>query len=109
MPAIPRWQEQLAEALHVGLHVFMFSMPLLGWLAVSAKGDPILLLGAQVPLLIGRDKALYDSLKGIHERIGTIGYSLIGLHATAALFHHYMMHDNTLLRMLPMRCSREVR
>ena len=35
--------------------------------------------------------------------IGTIGYWLIGLHAVAALFHHYLMRDNTLLRMLPRR------
>lgn len=103
VPAIPGWQEQLARALHVALYVFMAGMPLLGWLAVSAKGDPVLLFGAKLPLLIGRDKALYDSLKEMHATIGTIGYALIGLHAAAALFHHYVMHDNTLLRMLPVR------
>ena len=31
------------------------------------------------------------------------GYFLIGLHAAAALFHHYFIHDNTLRRMLPSR------
>ena len=51
----------------------------------------------------GHDKALYDTIKEIHETIGTIGYYLIGLHAAAALAHHYLMHDNTLLRMLPRR------
>ncbi len=30
-----------------------------------------------------------------------VGYFLIGLHAAAALFHHYVMRDNTLARMLP--------
>ena len=28
---------------------------------------------------------------------------LIGLHALAALFHHYIVKDNTLLRMMPGR------
>ena len=32
---------------------------------------------------------------------GNVGYFLIGLHAAAALFHHYVTHDNTLSRMLP--------
>ncbi|MEO8857686.1 MAG: cytochrome b/b6 domain-containing protein, partial [Burkholderiaceae bacterium] len=41
------------------------------------------------------------NLKDIHETIGTIGYYLIGLHAAAALFHHYVLRDNTLARMLP--------
>lgn len=101
MPAIPYWQHQLAQAMHIALYVFMISMPLLGWLAVSAKGDSILFFGTQLPLLIGRDKALYSTLKEIHETIGTIGYYLIGLHAAAALYHHYVTRDNTLLRILP--------
>lgn len=39
----------------------------------------------------------------IHEAGGTVGYVLVGLHAAAALFHHYVMRDNTLRRMLPGR------
>ncbi len=97
------WQERLAAAAHVVLYVFMIGMPLLGWFAVSSKGNPVLLFGAQLPMLIGPDKALSDSLKEIHETIGTIGYYLIGLHAAAALVHHYLTHDNTLARMLPQR------
>jgi cytochrome b561 len=30
-----------------------------------------------------------------------VGYFLLGLHAAAALFHHYVLKDNTLVRMLP--------
>jgi cytochrome b561 len=89
-PPIPRWQERTAEGLYIALYAFMLGMPVLGWLAVSAKGEPVLFLGLQLPALIGRDKALYDSLKEIHETIGTIGYYLIGLHAAAALVHHYV-------------------
>lgn len=50
---------------------------------------------------MGENKALGDLFKEIHETGGTIGYYLIGLHAVAALFHHYVMRDNTLVRMLP--------
>ena len=32
-----------------------------------------------------------------------IGYWLVGLHAAAALFHHYVMRDATMRRMLPGR------
>ena len=38
-----------------------------------------------------------------HEVGGTAMYVLIGLHATAALFHHHIARDNTLTRMLPPR------
>jgi superoxide oxidase len=37
----------------------------------------------------------------LHETGGTVGYFLLGLHAAAALFHHYVLKDNTLVRMLP--------
>ena len=102
-PRLPIWQQRLAAWTHVALYVFMIGMPLLGWLAVSAKGNPVMFFGAQLPALVGQDKGLYDSLKEIHEAIGTFGYYLIGLHAAAALFHHYVKHDNTLRRMLPAR------
>lgn len=97
------WQQRLAGLMHLALYAFMIAMPLLGWLTLSAAGKPIPFFGLQLPALVGADKALADSFKEIHETIGTIGYYLIGLHAAAALFHHYVARDNTLLRMLPRR------
>ena len=47
------------------------------------------------------DKALGKNLEDIHETIGTLGYWLIGLHAVAALYHHYLVRDDTLVRMWP--------
>ncbi len=102
-PPLPRWQKWPAEAMHIALYTFMLGMPMLGWLAVSAKGAPIFFFGLQLPVLISQDKELYDWLKGIHQTIGTIGYYLIGLHAAAALIHHYVLRDDTLLRILPRR------
>ena len=89
--------------MHGLLYVFMIGMPVLGWFAVSAKGTPVLFFGLQLPALIGQNKELYDLLKETHETTGTIGYYLIGLHAAAALIHHYVLRDNTLLRILPAR------
>jgi cytochrome b561 len=78
-------------------------MPLLGWLMMSAKGKAVPFFGLQLPALIAPDKALAHNFEDIHEAVGVIGYYLIGLHAGAALFHHYLMRDNTLRRMLPGR------
>lgn len=79
----------------------MFVMPMLGWLMLSAAGKPIPFFGAQLPALLNENKALADQLKEVHETIGMIGYFLIGAHALAALFHHFITRDNTLVRMLP--------
>lgn len=100
-PDLRHWQAAFAKAMHIALYVFMIAMPLLGWLAVSAKGNAVPFFGLELPQLLGANKSLAHSLKDIHETIGTIGYYLIGLHAAAALFHHYVMRDTTLARMLP--------
>lgn len=100
-PAPPSWQHLLAAAMHLALYAFLIAMPLLGWLMLSAKGNAIPFFGLELPALVAPDKALGHDFQEIHETIGNIGYYLIGLHAVAALYHHYFMRDNTLLRMLP--------
>lgn len=105
-PHPPAWQLWLAKAMHLALYAFLIVMPLLGWLTLSAKGKAIPFFGLELPALIGPDKSLGGQLEEIHETIGTVGYFLIGLHAAAALFHHYFMRDDTVLRMLPSRARR---
>ncbi|MCC6202305.1 MAG: cytochrome b [Gammaproteobacteria bacterium] len=100
-PPLGIWQQRFAALMHLALYLFMFVMPLLGWLLLSSEDKPIPFFGLQLPALIGPDEALAKSLGEIHETIGTLGYFLIGLHAAAALAHHYFWHDNTLARMLP--------
>lgn len=99
--ALPQWQAMAGKLAHLVLYAIMIGMPLLGWLMLSAAGKPIPFFGLTLPALIGPDKALAGQLKEIHEFVGTAGYFLIGGHAAAALFHHYVQRDNTLLRMWP--------
>jgi cytochrome b561 len=99
--AQPQWQAMAGKLAHLMLYTIMIGMPLLGWLILSAAGKPIPFFGLELPALIGPDKALAGQLKEIHEFVGTAGYFLIGGHAAAALFHHYVQRDNTLLRMWP--------
>lgn len=106
-PEPPAWQRASAAAMYAALYGFLIVMPLLGWLTLSSKGKSIPLFGLELPALLAPDKALGHKLEDIHETIGNIGYYLIGLHASAALFHHYLMRDNTLARMLPWRGERK--
>lgn len=101
LPAIPQWQAWSAQLMHVVLYAFMIGMPLLGWLILSAAGKPIPFFGLTLPALINENKEFAKTLKELHVTIGTVGYYIIGLHITAALFHHYIKKDNTLTRMLP--------
>jgi cytochrome b561 len=102
-PPIPRLQEISAKLLHLALYALMIGMPLTGWLLLSASGKPIPFFGLQLPALIAENKDLAGQIKELHEAVGTTGYFLIGLHAVAAFYHHYVQRDNTLTRMLPKR------
>ncbi|MBT2187458.1 cytochrome b [Sphingobium nicotianae] len=103
VPEPPAWQMRLARITHLALYAFMVAMPLLGWVALSASGKAIPFFGLHLPALVGPGETLAEQVEEVHETIGTIGYFLIGLHALAALFHHYFLKDDTLRRMLPGR------
>lgn len=98
-PAI--WQTITAKLVHLALYGIMIGMPILGWILLSAAGKPIPFFGLELPPLVAENKELAKSLKELHETIGVLGYYLIGLHAAAAVFHHHVLKDNTLTRMLP--------
>lgn len=102
-PRPPLWQLRVAHGAEFAIYVFMIAMPLLGWLILSGEGEPVPFFGLQFPALIAPNKELAKQLEEIHETVGNIGYFLIGLHAAAALAHHYIRRDDTLLRMLPGR------
>ena len=100
-PAPAIWQQRLAGLLHLALYALMICMPVLGWLVLSGEAKPVPFWGLDLPALMGKNKDLAETLEDIHAVFGEVGYYLIGLHAAAALVHHYLLKDNTLRRMLP--------
>ncbi len=100
-PAPPAWQMLFAKVVHIALYGFMLAMPIAGWIILSASGKVVPFFGLEFPALVGQSKDIAKQVQEVHETVGTIGYFLIGLHAIAALFHHYIVKDDTLRRMLP--------
>jgi cytochrome b561 len=100
--AMPAWQRTTAHGLHHLLYVLMFAIPLSGWLMSSAKGFQTVYFGVlPLPDLIGKDKALGDVLKKVHE---LLNYAMLGLliaHVGAALKHQFIERDGILARILP--------
>jgi cytochrome b561 len=97
------WRNALSKVIHGALYVLMIAMPVVGWLILSAEGDAIQFFGIGLPPLVGVNHGLAKGLEEVHELGGNIGYGLVGLHAAAALFHHYVLRDGLMTRMLPGR------
>ena len=98
---IPQAQRIAAHAIHWALYALLLIQPLIGWVATSAYGAQIVVYGLFVlPPVVAQDQAFAEQLFGIHKVLGIAIAVLIIGHAGAALFHHFILRDNTLERML---------
>ena len=100
-PPPVKWQVLASRLVHILLYLLMLVMPILGWLTVSYEGHAVSFFGFELPLLVTPNESMAETIEEIHETIGVAGYWLIGIHALAALYHHYVIKDNTLKRILP--------
>ncbi|MFY9329671.1 MAG: cytochrome b [Georgfuchsia sp.] len=99
---MPRWQRQASAAVHYLLYVFMFIIPLSGWLLSSAKGMQTVWFGVlPLPDLVAKNKELGDTLEDIHETLNYGMLLLFGIHLAAALKHQFIDKDHLLSRMNP--------
>jgi superoxide oxidase len=104
---IPRYdwdmvQDFLVKRVHGLLYLGMLLIPILGWALVNAKGhDASLLWILPLPELTAADMDVADQLAEWHETAAWLFLGLIGLHALAALWHHYHKKDDVLRAMLP--------
>jgi len=90
----------LAKATHWGMYGLLGVAVLLGMFTVWAQGDSIYGL-FKVPAYAPADHDYGDHIADIHGTVVTILLILIGVHAGAALVHHYVWRDGVLRRMLP--------
>ena len=105
-PALParmsRIERFLARATHVAFYVFLFEMPLTGWLMSSAKNYSVSWFGLFTwPNLIGPNERAFQILKETHQLSSNVLFAIVILHVLAALKHHFWNKDDVLKRMLP--------
>lgn len=99
---LPIIQKLAARATEGLIYVLLLAQPLVGLLYTNAYGVRVnLFLLGELPAAIGRDRALAAQLGEVHFLLGYALLGLIGLHAAAALFHHFIRRDDVLNAMLP--------
>lgn len=99
-PDMPRWQQIAARATHHSLYALVTLQPLFGLLLVmTSKGDPYAF--GVIPLKIAQNDTLHEIGEWLHVVNAFIIAALVALHILGALYHHLLMRDNVLKRMLP--------
>lgn len=96
------WELFAASGTHWALYALIFLQPVIGVLQSNAANFPIVLWGSiELPALIGQDKAMEETLVGLHHLFAKLMALLVLAHIGAALRHHFMLKDDILTRMLP--------
>jgi cytochrome b561 len=99
---MPLWQERAARVTHAALYILLFVVPLVGWAGTSAFGARIPVFGLfNLPMILEKNEDLADVLLPLHGALALTLCALLVLHIAAALYHHFILKDATLKRMLP--------
>ena len=106
-PALPAHTSPMiataSHATHWALYCLMFAVPVIGLVALFARGKGIDLGLFEIASPLERSRELGRSAKGVHQLAAYGLMALVALHFAAAMLHQYVWRDGLLLRMMPAR------
>ena len=100
--AVTGLQELAAKTMHYALYFLLTVQVVLGFLYRWAQGESFMFFGLlPIQFATSKNSALDDVFGSYHNIVAWLIIILAGLHAAAALLHHYILKDGVLERMLP--------
>jgi cytochrome b561 len=101
-PEMPAWMLFSTRLVHWLLYALLAAIPLTAIAGAWYEGHPVTFLGVgEIAPLLAPAHAFGQSLMELHTTLGNVIIWVAGLHAAAALFHHFVLRDRVLLSMLP--------
>jgi cytochrome b561 len=95
-------EKKLAHMAHFLLYVLLIAIPALGILLTWFRGQHLSFFGLfTIPSAVTPDREIASSIKEMHGFCANLILIVVGLHAAAALWHHFVRKDDVLRRMLP--------
>src|SRR4029077_495883 len=90
-----------ARLSEYGPYALLLIHPATGLAQTILRGRPFEVFAWSIPPLVARDLGLVGIFRAAHEIGAWFLFALAGLHATAALVHHFILHDDVLEAMAP--------
>ena len=102
LPPIPLWMKLASRTVQALLYVLLVVTPLTAIAGAWLEGHPLTLgvLGEIAPPL-AKNVPLGERIAELHTWLGDAVMWVAGLHAGAALVHHFVLRDEVLATMLP--------
>ncbi len=111
LPGVPRWETAAARAAHLLLLTLTVAVPLAGWMIASTSPLRIPSFVFDLVLVPDLPMARSDAMEAFWSQTHALlayGAGLLALaHAGAAIHHHLMRRDATLIRMLGKTADRK--
>ncbi|MCG7405326.1 cytochrome b/b6 domain-containing protein [Caballeronia zhejiangensis] len=96
-----------AKAVHYLLYLLLVSQPVPGFVLRWSGNEAMSFFGVLVPPPFApTDKATHSAIGQAPDVVGWTTIVVAACHAAAALFHHFVLRDDVLLRMRPRRASK---
>lgn len=101
-PDLSSLLRMVSRMTHATLYLLLFIVPVMGWINASSRGYGVTLFGKiPLPPLSPVGASVGHAMGDIHRIAAYVLIGLIGLHVLAALYHHFVLRDGTLRRILP--------
>ena len=103
LPAEMSAPEQAAAKIgHFILYALLIAIPVLGILLTWFRGDALSFFGLfTIPAPFAPDRTTARTIRELHSLCANGILIMAGIHALAALYHHFIRRDGVLTRMLP--------
>ena len=102
-PEMPVWMALGARLGHWAIYALLVLVPVTAILGAWFEGHPLTLAVGTLQPWLPPSRPFGFVLADIHGWLGDVLIWLAGLHAAAALYHHFWRRDTVLMSMLPGR------
>lgn len=105
-PPMAAWMSIASKAVQALLYALLFALPITAVTGAWLEAHPLTLLGGlKLGPFLPESHALGANFASVHKWLGEAILWLAGLHALAALYHHFVLKDRVLRSMLPVTRS----
>ncbi len=98
---MPRWQAQLAQAVHVLLYVCLIVQPLSGYLGSAFSGYPVRFFGIVLLAWVPKHDMLKDAFSVVHLVNSWVLVGALALHVAGTVKHALLERDGSFRRIWP--------
>ena len=106
-PQIGEFSRRFSGPVHWLLYALMFAIPIIGVVTFIWHGRVFDFGLFRLDPGVRSNRAIFHPTEDIHGYLAYALFALAGVHALAALWHHFIRHDDVLRRMWPPKLPKQ--